>query len=69
MMTISGNPDFTIVNRLLKSMPQYHVGHIKMIKEIQQHIKTTYPRFSYRAPFEAVEFTRLHTTRMQLMKY
>nr|WP_277395398.1 protoporphyrinogen oxidase [Staphylococcus epidermidis] len=55
MMTISGNPDFTIVNRLPKSMPQYHVGHIKMIKEIQQHIKTTYPRLRVTgAPFEAV---------------
>ncbi|MDU4613036.1 MAG: FAD-dependent oxidoreductase, partial [Staphylococcus epidermidis] len=55
MMTISGDPDFTIVNRLPKSMPQYHVGHIKMIKEIQQHIKTTYPRLRVTgAPFEAV---------------
>ena len=40
------------------------VGHIKMIKEIQQHIKTTYPRLRVTgAPFEAVGFTRLHTTR------
>lgn len=34
MMTFKGNPDFTIVNRLPKSMPQYHVGHIKNIKII-----------------------------------
>ena len=44
MMTFKGDPDFTIVNRLPKSMPQYHVGHIKNIKIIQQHIKNTYPR-------------------------
>ena len=44
MMTFKGDPDFTIVNRLPKSMPQYHVGHIKNIKAIQQHIKNTYPR-------------------------
>ena len=30
MMTFKGDPDFTIVNRLPKSMPQYHVGHIKI---------------------------------------
>ena len=34
-----------------------------MIKEIQQHIKTTYPRLRVTgAPFEAVGFD-LHTTR------
>ena len=55
MMTFKGNPDFTIVNRLPKSMPQYHVGHIKNIKIIQQHIKNTYPRLRITgAPFEAV---------------
>ncbi|MDT4036904.1 FAD-dependent oxidoreductase, partial [Staphylococcus hominis] len=26
MMTFKGDPDFTIVNRLPKSMPQYHIG-------------------------------------------
>ena len=26
MMTFKGDPEFTIVNRLPKSMPQYHVG-------------------------------------------
>ena len=55
MMTFKGDPDFTIVNRLPKSMPQYHVGHIKNIKIIQQHIKNTYPRLRITgAPFEAV---------------
>ena len=52
-------------------MPQYHVGHIKMIKEIQQHIKTTYPRLRVTgAPFEAVVYqTAYNKVRMQLMKY
>ncbi|ARJ26701.1 protoporphyrinogen oxidase [Staphylococcus lugdunensis] len=55
MMTFKGEPDFTIVNRLEKSMPQYHVGHIKNIHEIQSHIKRTYPRLRITgAPFEAV---------------
>ena len=71
MMTISGNPDFTIVNRLPKSMPQYHVGHIKMIKEIQQHIKTTYPRLrvtGHRLKLSVYQ-TAYNKVRMQLMKY
>ena len=55
MMTITGDPDFTIVNRLPKSMPQYHVGHINRIKAIHHHIETTYPRLRVTgAPFEAV---------------
>lgn len=55
MMKFYGNPDFSIVNRLPHSMPQYHVGHINKIKEIQEHIATTYPRLRITgAPFEAV---------------
>lgn len=55
MMKFYGDPDFSIVNRLPKSMPQYHVGHINKIKEIQEHIATTYPRLRITgAPFEAV---------------
>ena len=55
MMTFKGDPEFTIVNRLPKSMPQYHVGHIKQIRKIQEHIKRTYPRLKITgAPFEAV---------------
>lgn len=55
MMVFKGNPDFSIVNRMPKSMPQYHVGHIKAIHEIQDHIQQTYPRLRITgAPFEAV---------------
>ena len=39
MMTFHGDPEFTIVNRLTKSMPQYHIGHIGQIRKIQQHVK------------------------------
>ena len=55
MMTFKGAPDFSIVNRLPKSMPQYHVGHIDRIKEVQAHIRTSYPRLRITgASFEAV---------------
>ncbi|CAC6952270.1 Protoporphyrinogen IX oxidase, aerobic [Staphylococcus aureus] len=36
-------------------MPQYHVGHIQQIRQIQAHIKQTYPRLRVTgASFEAV---------------
>ncbi len=35
MMTFKGDPEFTIVNRLPKSMPQYHVGHIQQIRRFK----------------------------------
>jgi len=55
MMTFKGNPDFSIVNRLPNSMPQYHVGHINQINEIQSHIRNSYPRLRITgASFEAV---------------
>ena len=55
MMTFKGDPDFTIVNRLPKSMPQYHIGHISQIRKIQQHVKQTYTGLRITgAPFEAV---------------
>ncbi|WP_210126050.1 protoporphyrinogen oxidase [Staphylococcus sp. GDY8P85P] len=55
MMTFKGNPEFTIVNRLTKSMPQYHIGHMSQIRKIQQHVKQTYPALRITgAPFEAV---------------
>ncbi|WP_278925379.1 protoporphyrinogen oxidase [Staphylococcus auricularis] len=55
MMTIKGNPDFSIVNRLPNSMPQYHVGHMDRIREIQHHVKENYPRLKMTgASFEAV---------------
>ncbi|PTE43241.1 protoporphyrinogen oxidase [Staphylococcus equorum] len=55
MMTFKGAPDFSIVNRLPNSMPQYHVGHIARIKEVQAHIRTSYPRLRITgASFEAV---------------
>ena len=39
MMKFKGDPEFSIVNRLPKSMPQYKVGHIDKIKDIQTHVK------------------------------
>ncbi|MEB6298476.1 protoporphyrinogen oxidase [Staphylococcus xylosus] len=55
MMTFKGSPDFSIVNRLPKSMPQYHVGHINKIRSIQTHIKQNYPKLRITgASFEAV---------------
>lgn len=55
MMHIKGDPEFTIVHRMPKSMPQYHVGHIAKIHEIQDHIRHTYPHLRITgAGFEAV---------------
>ncbi|WP_341636916.1 protoporphyrinogen oxidase [Staphylococcus casei] len=55
MMTFKGNPDFSIVNRLPNSMPQYRVGHIDQINKIQSHIRSSYPRLRITgASFEAV---------------
>lgn len=55
MMTFKGAPDFTIVNRLPKSMPQYHIGHITQIRNIQNHVKRQYRGLRITgAPFEAV---------------
>ncbi|MDM7883308.1 protoporphyrinogen oxidase [Staphylococcus borealis] len=55
MMTFKGDPEFTIVNRLTKCMPQYHIGHMSQIRKIQQHVKQTYPALRITgAPFEAV---------------
>jgi len=55
MMTFKGDPDFTIVNRLPKSMPQYHIGHMTQIRNIQTHVKRQYNGLRITgAPFEAV---------------
>lgn len=55
MMTFKGEPDFTIVNRLPKSMPQYHIGHMTQIRNIQNHVKRQYNGLRITgAPFEAV---------------
>ncbi|MDQ7114941.1 protoporphyrinogen oxidase [Staphylococcus simulans] len=55
MMDIKGDPEFSIVHRMPKSMPQYHVGHIQQVRRIQDHIKHTYPHLRITgAAFEAV---------------
>ena len=55
MMTFKGAPDFSIVNRLPNSMPQYRVDHMDNISAIQAHIKHNYPRLRIAgASFEAV---------------
>ncbi|MCO4328170.1 protoporphyrinogen oxidase [Staphylococcus hyicus] len=55
MMTFYGEPDFTIVNKMIDASPQYHVGHIHNIKRIQEHIYKEYPHLQITgAPFEAV---------------
>ncbi len=55
MMNINGDPEFSIVNRLPQSMPQYRVGHIDKVKDIQSHIIKNYPKLRITgASFEAV---------------
>ncbi|UXU55838.1 protoporphyrinogen oxidase [Staphylococcus agnetis] len=55
MMTFYDEPDFTIVNKMLDASPQYHVGHIHQIKQIQEHVYKNYPHLQITgASFEAV---------------
>ena len=55
MMTFYGEPDFTIVNKMIDASPQYHVGHIHQIKQIQEHVYKNYPHLQITgASFEAV---------------
>ncbi|MCU7557298.1 protoporphyrinogen oxidase [Macrococcus capreoli] len=55
MMEIKGEPEFTIVTKLMHSMPQYEVGHIDRIRAIQHYIKQQYPGLVMTgASFEAV---------------
>ncbi|WP_323704472.1 protoporphyrinogen oxidase [Mammaliicoccus sp. Dog046] len=42
IMTINGEPEFSIVTKLPYSMPQYEVGHIDRIRDIQSHIEENY---------------------------
>ena len=43
IMNIEGEPNFSIVTRLPNSMPNYFVGHKRMIDEIQDYVGETYP--------------------------
>ncbi|NJH65091.1 protoporphyrinogen oxidase [Staphylococcus agnetis] len=55
MMTFYGEPDFTIVNKMVDASSQYHVGHIHQIKQIQEHVYKNYPHLQITgASFEAV---------------
>lgn len=38
---VSGQPDFVKVYRYRSAMPQYHVGHLNRIHEIEQQVKST----------------------------
>lgn len=55
MMELNGEPEFTIVTRLLNSMPQYDVGHIDRVRHVQRYMEQTYPGLLLTgASFEAV---------------
>ncbi|WP_211360003.1 protoporphyrinogen oxidase [Macrococcus equipercicus] len=55
MMELKGAPEFTIVTRLMESMPQYEVGHIDRVRAVQQYMKAQYPGLLLTgASFEAV---------------
>ncbi|WP_271399784.1 protoporphyrinogen oxidase [Salinicoccus roseus] len=43
IMTINGEPEFTIVTKLKHSMPQYKVGHKEMIRGIHEYMAEHYP--------------------------
>lgn len=42
IMTIKGEPEFYIVTKMPHSMPQYEVGHIDRVRDIQNHIEKNY---------------------------
>ncbi len=55
MMDINGEPEFSIVTRLMQSMPQYEVGHIDRVKAVQRYMAEQYPGLILTgASFEAV---------------
>ncbi|TDM07481.1 protoporphyrinogen oxidase [Macrococcus lamae] len=55
MMHIKGEPEFTIVTRLMQSMPQYEVGHIDRVKVVREYVEKQYPGLWLAgASFEAV---------------
>lgn len=43
IMTINGEPEFSIVTRMEHSMPNYHVGHKEMIDGIHDYMSEQYP--------------------------
>jgi oxygen-dependent protoporphyrinogen oxidase len=43
IMTINGDAEFTIVTRLERSMPNYHVGHKEIIDYIHRYMSEQYP--------------------------
>ncbi|WP_078381535.1 protoporphyrinogen oxidase [Sutcliffiella halmapala] len=43
IMDIGASPDFTIVSRWKQAMPQYAVGHKKMLKEINERLSEEMP--------------------------
>ena len=40
ILGVSGKPDFMIVARYPNSMPQYHVGHLKLVGRIREQVAT-----------------------------
>lgn len=40
MLGVTGNPDFTLIARHPRAMPQYHVGHLNRVEEIERQTAT-----------------------------
>lgn len=45
ILGVTGKPDFTIVSRWMRSMPQYHVGHLDLLAAIERDL-TAFPRLA-----------------------
>lgn len=43
IMDLDGEPEFTIVTRMMNAMPNYFVGHKYIIDEIQAYVEKNYP--------------------------
>src|SRR5699024_6727677 len=43
IMDLEGDPEFTIVTRMIRSMPQYKVGHKSRVDAIRKYMTEHYP--------------------------
>ncbi len=45
ILGVTGKPDFTIVSRWMRSMPQYHVGHLDLVATIDREL-ASFPKLA-----------------------
>jgi oxygen-dependent protoporphyrinogen oxidase len=40
ILGVGGDPDFSVVVRYQNAMPQYHVGHLELVEQIESRTET-----------------------------